>query len=208
MFVLGLTGSIAMGKSWGATCFRHLGIPVHEADRCVHQLLGVGGKAVAVVEAAFPGVQKPSGAIDRAKLSARVFGKDEALDALESILHPLVHEQQRRFLAKHARAGSSVVVLDVPLLYETGGVFRVDAVVVMSAPEFLQCRRALSRPAMTADTFGAILERQVPDGAKRSVADFIVSTGGPRGESLRQIAAIVKIARGLKGHVWSPAWGR
>ena len=208
MFVLGLTGSIAMGKSWGAKCFRNLSVPVHDADHCVHQLLGVGGKAVATVEAAFPGVQKTDGGIDRGKLSARVFGNDEALDTLESILHPLVRAEQRRFLARHARAGSPLVVLDVPLLYETGGVARTDAVVVMSAPEFLQCRRALSRPSMTAEKFGAILERQVPDGVKCSVADFIVSTGGPRGESLRQIAAIVKIARGLQGHVWSPAWGR
>lgn len=208
MFVLGLTGSIAMGKSWGAKCFRHLSVPVHEADHCVHQLLGVGGKAVARVEATFPGVTKPSGGIDRVKLSARVFGNDEALDTLESILHPLVHAEQRSFLARHARAGSPLVVLDVPLLYETGGVARADAVVVMSAPKFLQCRRAMSRPGMTPETFGAILERQVPDGVKRSVADFVVSTGGLRGESLRQIAAIVKIARGLQGHVWSPAWGR
>lgn len=208
MFVLGLTGSIAMGKSWGAVCFRHLSVPVHEADHCVHQLLAVGGKAVVAVEAAFSGVQKSGGGIDRAKLSARVFGNDQALDTLELILHPLVRADQRRFLAKHARAGSPLVVLDVPLLYETGGCARVDAVVVVSAPEFLQCRRALSRPGMTAEKFGAITSRQVPDDVKRSVADFIVLTGGSRGESLRQIAVIVKIARGLKGRVWSPAWGR
>lgn len=207
MYVLGLTGSIAMGKSWGSKCFRQCGVPVHDADACVHMLMAPGGAAVEVVAAAFPGVLNNGGGVDRAKLSAQVLGNDAALDTLEAILHPMVRERQRAFLATHARAATRLVVLDVPLLYETHGRARVDAAVVMSAPAFLQRRRVLRRPGMTAQKLTAILNRQTPDAVKRRVAEYVVSTAGPRGESLRNIAAIVKITRTLQGRVWAPGWG-
>lgn len=208
MFVLGLTGSIAMGKSWGARCFRHFGVPVHDADACVHALLAPGGAAVRAVSAVFAGVQTGDGGVDRLKLAAHVFGDDAALDRLEAILHPMVRRRQRAFLAVHARRATPLVVLDVPLLYETNGVSRVDAVVTMTAPAFLQRCRVLRRRGMTQAKFMAILERQMPDSIKRRVADFVVSTAGTRGASLRQIEAIVKVTRDRKGQVWSPLWGQ
>lgn len=207
MFVLGLTGSIAMGKTWGSKCFRHAGVPVHDADACVHALLAPQGEAVAAVAAAFADVRSHDGGVDRLKLAARVFGDDAALDTLEAILHPMVRRRQRAFLAAHARRAVPLVVLDVPLLYETGGVTRVDAVAVMTAPAFLQRRRVLRRPGMTEQKFQAILNRQTPDSVKRQVADFVISTAATRGESLRQIVAVVKITRDRQGQVWSPAWG-
>ena len=197
-----------MGKTWGAKCFRHFGVPVHDADACVHSLLAPGGAGVNRVATAFPGVLSDDGGVDRARLSNRVLCDDDALDTLEAILHPMVHERQREFLAMHARRAAPLVVLDVPLLYETHGRARTDAVVVMSAPEFLQRRRALRRPGMTAKKLDAVLSRQTPDAVKCRVAEFVVSTAGPRGQSLRAIAAIVKVTRTLKGDVWSPAWGR
>jgi len=217
MFVLGLTGSIAMGKTWGAKCFRHFGVPVHDADACVHDLLRPGGEAVAAVNAAFAGVGDAHGGIDRRKLADRVFADPAAsgsaasaasLDRLEAILHPLVHKRQRRFLARHARAAAPLVVLDVPLLYETEGRSKVDAVVVMSAPKFLQRRRALRRPGMTEQKLNAVLARQMPDEVKRQVAEYGVMTNGSRGQSLRRIAAIIKETRVLRGVAWTPGWGR
>ena len=208
MFVLGLTGSIAMGKTWGAKCFRHFGVPVHDADACVHALLRPGGEAVAMVAAAFPGVMDARGGIDRLKLSDMAFGDSAALDTLEAMLHPLVRQSQRRFLAAQRRAAASLVVLDVPLLYETQGRAKVDAVVVMSAPKFLQRRRALRRSGMTEQKLNVIMARQMPDEIKRRVAEYGVMTNGPRGQSLRQIAAIVKETRTLRGEAWNPGWGR
>lgn len=208
MFVLGLTGSIAMGKTWGAACFRRCGVPVHDADCCVHALLAPGGAAVVMVAAAFADVLGDDGGVDRAALSARVFEDDAALQTLEAILHPMVRDRQRRFLAVNARARSKLVVLDIPLLYETDAASRVDATVVMSAPEFLQRRRALRRPGMNAEKLNAILERQTPDEVKRRVAEFVVSTAGLRGQSLRRIEAIAKLTRGLPGRAWGPGWAR
>lgn len=207
MFVLGLTGSIAMGKTWGSKCFRYMGVPVHDADACVHALLAPGGDAVEAVAAAFTDVKGHDGGVDRLKLAARVFSDDAALNKLEAILHPMVRQRQRAFLAVHARRKTCLVVLDVPLLYETNGAVRVDAVAVMTAPAFLQRRRALRRPGMSDEKLQAILDRQTPDTIKRRVADYVVSTAGPRGESLRQIRAVVKITRDRQGQVWSPAWG-
>jgi dephospho-CoA kinase len=208
MYVLGLTGSIAMGKSWGAQCFRHFGVPVHDADECVHRLLGAGGGAVEKVMAAFPGMGTVAGGVNRLMLADEVFKDTAALNTLEAILHPMVRDSQRRFLARHARAASPLVVLDVPLLFETGGRARVDAVVVMSAPSFLQRRRALKRPGMTAAKFEALLARQTPDDVKRRVAEFLVSTAGLRAQSLRAIGAVVKLTHGRRGEVWGPGWGR
>ncbi|MBF0252030.1 MAG: dephospho-CoA kinase [Alphaproteobacteria bacterium] len=208
LYVLGLSGSIGMGKSWAARCFRKLGVPVHDADACVHRLLGPGGAAVRPVADAFAGVMADDGGIDRAALGACVFANDELLARLEHILHPRVRADQRRFLAERRREGHALAVLDIPLLYETGAHADVDAVVVMSAPGWLQRQRVLRRPGMTAAKLDAILARQLPDAVKRRAADFVVSTGGPRGESLRAIAAIVKLSRTRRGRVWSPAWGR
>ncbi len=208
MFVIGLTGSIGMGKSWGARCFRLLGVPVHDADGCVHRLMSPGGAAVKPVSKIFPGVLDQRGGVDRLKLGEKVLGDDTALDTLEAILHPLVRREQRRFLGRCRRWSESLAVLDIPLLYETGSDVRVDAVVVVSAPERLQRHRVLRRTGMTTDKFDAILARQLDDRIKRQIADFVVSTGGTRGQSLRRIANIVKVTKGLEGRVWGPNWSR
>ncbi len=173
MLVLGLTGSIAMGKSTTARLFRACGVPVHDADAAVHALYG--GAAVAPVEAAFPGVAV-DGRIDRERLAARVVGDPEALARLESIVHPLVRAAEAEFLARAAAAGARRVVLDVPLLLETGGQARVDAVVVVTAPAEVQRERAMARPGMTEARLTAILARQMPDAEKRRRAHFLIDT--------------------------------
>jgi dephospho-CoA kinase len=207
MFVLGLTGSIAMGKTWGAKCFRQFGVPVHDADACVHDLMRPNGPAVADIAQAFAGVLNKDGGIDRAKLSDLVFADEAALKTLEAIIHPLVRQSQRRFLARHCRAGTPLVVLDVPLLYETQGRACVDAAVVMSAPAFLQRQRVLRRRGMSLEKLNAILDRQIPDDVKRRVAEYVVLTHGPRGQSLRAVLSVVKVLRTQNGSVWGPSWG-
>ena len=194
MVVLGLTGSIGMGKTTIAGMFRRIGVPVHDADAAVHRLLAKKGAAVAAVAEAFPGVVV-KGAIDRQALGARVFGDPAALGRLERILHPLVRSSERRFLARQARRRAPLVVLDIPLLFETGGEKRCDAVVVVSAPRFLQAARVLRRPGMTRAKLAAILARQVPDEAKRRRADFVVLTGLSFARSLRAVKRIVKVAK-------------
>ena len=208
MFILGLTGSIGMGKTWGAKCFRHFGVFVHDADVCVHRLMGPGGAATDQIEASFPGVIDKGGGVDRQKLADQVLGDDRGLGKLEAMLHPLVRQDQRRFLQNGQRCGARLVVLDIPLLYETDGRSRVDAVVVMSAPERVQRQRVMRRVGMTEKKLKAILERQAPDEIKCRLADFVVTTGATRGQSLRQIAKVVKVCRSLKGHAWTPHWGR
>lgn len=192
MKILGLTGSIGMGKSTAARMLRRLGVPVHDADCAVHVLMAKGGKAVAEVEAAFPGVVK-DGAIDRAELGKRVFGDAAALKRLEGILHPLVRQVERAFLKRFAR--SKLVVLDIPLLFETGGETRCDKVAVVSAPAFLQEQRVLKRPGMTRERLQAILAKQMPDGEKRRRADFVVPTGLGMRPALRHLKAIVTLMR-------------
>ncbi|TAK46770.1 MAG: dephospho-CoA kinase [Xanthobacteraceae bacterium] len=172
-FILGLTGSIGMGKSTTAKLFAEAGVPVYDADAAVHALYEA--EAVAPLEAAFAGVGT-DGRIDRQKLAARVLGDAEAMARLEAIVHPLVRARQQAFLAAVARAGAPVVVLDIPLLFETGGDKTVDAVVVVSAPPDMQRARILEREAMTADKLDAILARQLPDAEKRARADFVVDT--------------------------------
>lgn len=208
MFILGLTGSIGMGKTWGATCFRLLRVPVHDADLCVHRLMSPNGAATAQVAKFFPGVLDNNGAVDRQKLAQQVLGHDRALDTLEAMLHPLVRQDQRRFLQRCQIRGERLVVLDIPLLYETHARPRVDAVVVMSAPERIQHQRVMRRRGMNEQKLRAILERQVPDDIKCRLAEFVVSTGATRGQSLRQIAKIVKMSKSLKGQAWVPHWGR
>jgi dephospho-CoA kinase len=176
VYVLGLTGSIGMGKSTAAAMFRRLGVPVHDADAAVHRLFARDRATVAAIAAAFPGTVT-DGAVDRQALGAQVFGDPVARRRLEAILHPRVRAATRRFLQRYARAGTPLVVLDIPLLFETGGDRHVDAVVVVSAPAFLQRQRVMRRPGMTAEKFAGILRSQMPDREKRRLADYVVETG-------------------------------
>ena len=174
MIVIGLTGSIGMGKSTVAAMFRSHGVPVFDADAAVRLSQGPGGRALGAIEARFPGTTH-AGGLDRLKLGQRVFGDAAALGDLERILHPLVGSQQARFMARHrARAA---VVLDVPLLFEKGGWRSCDLTVVVSAPARVQRARVLARPGMTAAKFAAILKTQMPDAAKRRRADVVIETG-------------------------------
>jgi dephospho-CoA kinase len=190
MFVIGLTGSIAMGKSTTARLFAEEGVPVHDADAAVHRLYE--GEAVAPIEAAFPGVTK-GGKVDRTALGQRVAGDKEALRRLEQIVHPLVRGTETEFLRKAKASGAKVVVLDIPLLLETGGDQRVDAVVVVSAPADVQRARLLER-GIGMDRLEALLARQMPDAEKRKRADFVVDSSRgiePARAQVRQILAAV-----------------
>ncbi len=204
MIILGLTGSIGMGKSTAARMLRRFGVPVHDADRVVHRLLAKDGAAVKAVEAAFGPEVIRDGAVDRPRLGARVFGDRTALTRLEAILHPLVRRDERRFLALAAARQTKVVVLDIPLLFETRGQRRVDATVVVTAPAFIQRLRVLTRPGMSAEKLDAILKRQTPDTEKRRRADFLVQTGLGKGPALRRLKRIVTIARARPGRRWPP----
>ncbi|MGN6534217.1 MAG: dephospho-CoA kinase [Mesorhizobium sp.] len=191
MIVLGLTGSIGMGKSATARMFSEAGVPVHDSDDSVHRLYA--GKAVPLIEAAFPGVVV-DGVVDRTRLAARVLADPTALKALEAIVHPLVRADADAFIARHRAAGAPLVVLDIPLLFETGGRGRVDKVAVVSAPAAMQRERVLARPGMTAEKFEAILARQVADAEKRRQADFVIDTSRgfdvARAEVERIVAAL------------------
>ncbi|MER8427623.1 dephospho-CoA kinase [Mesorhizobium sp. M1403] len=174
MIVLGLTGSIGMGKSTTAKMFAEAGVPVHDSDEAVHRLYA--GKAAPMVEVVFPGTTR-SGAVDRTKLAERVLGDAAALKRLEAIIHPLVRADADAFLAQNRAAGAPLAVLDIPLLFETGGRDRVDKVVVVTAPAEIQRARVLARPGMSEEKFASVLARQVPDAEKRRRADFVVDTG-------------------------------
>jgi dephospho-CoA kinase len=191
MMVLGLTGSIGMGKSTTARMFADEGVPVHDSDETVHRLYA--GAAVPFVEAAFPGVVD-GGVVDRRKLADRVLNDRAAITRLEAIVHPLVRADADAFLARHREAGTPLAVLDIPLLFETGGRDRVDRVVVVTAPTEVQRERVLARPGMTVEKFEAILAKQVPDAEKRGLADFVIDTGmgldAARGEVRAIIAAL------------------
>ena len=195
MILLGLTGGIAMGKSTAAAGFRSYGVPVFDADLAVHRLFAPGGAAVAPVAAAFPGCLGPNGGVDRAALGRRVFDDPAALRRLEGIVHPLVRAAERRFLARAAARGQPLVVIDVPLLFETGGERRVDAVAVVSAPAFLQEQRALRRPGMDRTRLAAVRARQISDAEKRRRADFVIPTGLGRRPMLDAIGRIVATLR-------------
>jgi dephospho-CoA kinase len=195
MIVLGLTGSIGMGKSTAAAALRRLGVPLYDADAEIHKMMGPGGTAVARVEAAFPGVRDESGRIDRTRLGQRVFGKPVELRRLEKILHPMVRAVERRWLAQQRGHKARLVVLDIPLLFETDRIDRVDGVIVVSAPARLQRERVMRRKGMTAERLAAILNSQLPDRKKRRRADFIVSTALSRGAGARQLGAIVRRVR-------------
>lgn len=193
MWILGLTGSIGMGKSGTAGLFRAIGVPVHDADASVHALYR--GRAVALVEAAFPGVTR-DGAIDRAALGARVLADPEAMKRLETIVHPLVRAEEEAFLAKAREAGARLVVLDIPLLFETGGAGRVDAVAVVSASKAVQRARVLERAGMTEEKFETIVAKQMPDAEKRRRAHFVIDTGRGFPAAAHQVAGIVRALSG------------
>jgi dephospho-CoA kinase len=195
MIVLGLTGSIGMGKSTGAAVLRRLGVPLYDADAEIHKMLGPGGAAVPAVLAAFPGVDGESGGIDRRRLGPRVFGKPAELRRLEKILHPMVRAVERGWVARQRARRAKLVVLDIPLLFETDRIDRVDGVIVVSAPTRLQRERVMRRPGMSPERFAAVLASQLPDYDKRRRTDFVVSTALSRTFAARQLAAIVRRIR-------------
>jgi dephospho-CoA kinase len=194
MLVLGLTGSIGMGKSTTAGFFADAGVPVLDADAVVHRLYE--GEAVAPIEAAFPGTTT-AGKVDREKLSRRVIGDAAALKRLEALIHPLYRQAEQRFLADAETSGAKIVVLDVPLLLETGGGERVDAVVVVSAPNDVQRARMMERPGMTEQKAAALLNKQMPDAEKRARADFVVDTSQGFDSARAQVRAILAQAASL-----------
>ena len=189
MFILGLTGSLGMGKSTTAKFFAAEGVPVHDADAVVHRLYD--GEATGAIEVAFPGTTV-NGKVDRDKLGKRVLGDAAAIQRLEQIVHPLVAEARERFLAEAERAGAPVALLDIPLLYETGGDARCDAAVVVSAPADVQRTRAFERPGMSDDKLLAILAKQMPDAEKRARADFVVDTSRGLEAAQAQVRDILK----------------
>jgi dephospho-CoA kinase len=203
MIVIGLTGSIGMGKSTAAAMLRRLGVPVHDSDAAVHRLIGRGGRAVARIEKAFPGVVK-DGAVDRAALGARVFGDAAALKRLEAILHPMVAAEKGRFLRLWASRRCKAVALDVPLLFETKGDRQCDATILVSAPAFIQANRVLRRPGMTRARLDEIRARQMPEAEKRRRASFIVPTGLGHRLTLRRLTEIVQQVSRKGGKHWPP----
>jgi dephospho-CoA kinase len=195
MLTIGLTGSIGMGKSTAATMLRQMGIPVHDADKVVHELTSPGGKALPAIKAAFPDLVTDAG-LNRPELSKRAFKDPAVLLTLERILHPLVRAEEQAFLARERACRSKLVVLDIPLLFETGGEKRCDAVLVVSAPRAVQLERVLARPGMTLAKLAGIEARQMPDAEKRKRADIVIPTGqGRRATWLALKNAIGKLQR-------------
>jgi dephospho-CoA kinase len=188
-FILGLTGSVGMGKSTVAAMFEELDVPVFDADAVVRHLQGSGGSLVAPIETAFPGTTGPDG-VDRAKLGEAVFGDADALAKLEALVHPAVREARAEFLRAHG--GAPLVVFDIPLLFEKGGIDEVDAVAVVSAPAAAQRARVLARAGMTVERFEQILALQLSDADKRARADYLIDTGATHEETRRQIRALVE----------------
>lgn len=188
MIILGLTGSIGMGKSTTAKMFAEAGVPVHDSDEAVHRLYA--GKAAPLIEAAFPGVVAGV-VVDRAKLAARVLGDPAALERLEKIVHPLVRADADAFVMRQRAAGTPLMALDIPLLFETGGRERVDKVVVVSAAPEIQRERVLARSGMTPQKFETILARQTPDAEKRRLADFVVDSGQGLDVARAEVRAII-----------------
>lgn len=194
-FILGLTGSIGMGKSTVAAMFEAQGVPVFDADATVRALQGPQGALVPAIEQAFPGTTGPQG-VDRAKLGALVFGQDAALARLEALVHPAVAQERAGFLAAHA--GAALVVFDIPLLFERTGTDLVDAVLVVSASADQQRRRVLARPGMSEDRFAAILARQLPDAQKRALADYVIDTGTTHEATQAAVKALIEQLKSLR----------
>jgi len=203
MLVIGLTGSIGMGKSTVAAMLRARGIATLDADAVVHELYG--GKAAPLVDAAFPGALT-DGVVDRKKLAAMLMAEPGRFARLEAIVHPLVREAEAAFLAAEQRRGADMAVLEIPLLYETGAEMRCDVVIVASAPAAVQRQRVLERPGMTADRLAQLLARQIPDSEKRSRADFIVDTGLSLSGTEAEVDAIVATLRGRSGTAYHRYW--
>ena len=197
-FVLSLTGSIGMGKSATASLFRRLGVPVHDADAVVHDLYR--GEAAEPIEAAFPGTVA-GGVVDRAKLGAAVLGDPDRLEVLEGIVHPLVRAKREAFLRDALRRGAPLVVLDIPLLFETGGDRECDAVLVVTAPEAVQRERVLARPGMTEAKLDAIRAKQAPDAQKRAQAHFLVDTSRGFASAEAQVRSILACLAGRPGRI-------
>lgn len=202
MLLVGLTGSIGMGKSETAKMFAALGVPVYDADAAVHALYDVGGLAVGPIGAAFPGVVV-DGKVDRPKLAAVTLNDTSAIKRLESIIHPLVGAAQLVFLDEAEAKGASVVVLDIPLLFETGGETRVDAVVVVSAPADVQRTRVLARPGMTPEKFEAIFKRQTADAVKRARAHYVIDTHLGLDHARERVAYILDELKRRPATVWA-----
>ncbi|MDL2406445.1 dephospho-CoA kinase [Rhizobium calliandrae] len=188
MIRVGLTGSIGMGKSTSGELFAEAGIPVNDADAVVHDLYI--GEAVALVEAAFPGTTK-DGAVDRQALASKLANDPSGFKRLEAIVHPLVRQRERKFLDRQRAAGAEIVVLDIPLLFETGADKRVDKIVVVSCDPQIQRQRVLARPGMTEEKFNMILSRQTPDAEKRARADYIIDTGQSIDAAREQVKNII-----------------
>ena len=197
MKIIGLTGGIGMGKSTASACFRRHRVPIFDADQAVYELQAPGGRAVRPIEAAFPGTTL-GGAVDREALRRAVLGNPAALKQLERIVHPLVRDAEKRFLAAARRAGKSLVVLDIPLLLETGGERRVDLVVVVSAPASVQAARVMRRPGMTRERLAAIRARQMPDAAKRRRADLVIHSGLSRHFAVSALRRLLHRLRGTR----------
>lgn len=193
MIVLGLTGSIGMGKSTTAAMFRDENIPVHDADQAVHRIYS--GVAAPMIEEAFPGTVV-DGTVDREKLAAKVLGNTDALQRLERIVHPLVRADADAFVENARKAGEPLVVLDIPLLFETGGRDRVDRILVVTAPPEIQRERVMARPGMTEQKFQSILARQVPDAEKRSLADHVIDTSNGMEAARDAVRALIATLRG------------
>jgi dephospho-CoA kinase len=206
MVVLGLTGSIGMGKSTVGTAFRCFGIRVLDSDAQVHALLAPGGAAVEPVAAEYPECLDAAGGIDRRILGQKVFDDRASLARLEAVLHPLVRKGQRQFLARCCAAGRRLVVLDIPLLYETGGDRLVDAVVVVSARAIVQAQRVLRRPGMSVERLSAVLHRQLPDPEKRRRADYVIRTDLDLRRAKAQVASVIDATRARPARAWPDRW--
>ncbi|MEQ1697766.1 MAG: dephospho-CoA kinase [Hyphomicrobiaceae bacterium] len=204
MFIIGLTGSIGMGKSTAAEKFRSLGIGVFDADAQVHALYA--GRAVPLIETAFPGTTA-GGVVDRAKLAAALGGRNQAFARVEAIVHPLVRDAERAFLRAEQKRGARYAVLEIPLLFETGADKLADAVIVVSADAATQRARVMARPGMTAEKFEAIFKRQTSDAEKRARADFVVDTTGTITDTQAQIEQILQTLAGRTGTAFARVWG-
>jgi dephospho-CoA kinase len=200
MFLLGLTGSIGMGKSTAARMFAARGVPVHDADATVHRLYA--GEAVAPIGAAFPDAVR-DGRVDRSRLAELVVGDKEALARLENIVHPLVRHAEQEFLDRAARSGARLVVLEVPLLIEAGGAERVDAVAVVTADPEIQRERVLARPGMSPDKLSGILARQMPDAEKRCRGHFLIDTGAGLAPAQKAVDDILRALAGVPGSAYA-----
>lgn len=205
MWIVGLTGSIGMGKSTAGSMLRRMGAVVCDSDAVVHGLFRRGGAAVEPIAARYPDAVV-DGVVDRRALGAAVFGNAEALGWLERLIHPLVGEAQRRFVASAARRGVAITVLDIPLLFETRAERRLDAVLVVSAPAVIQRRRVMARPGMTAEKLNAILGRQMPDAEKRARGDFIIPTGRGRAVTWRCLRHAIDAIQARPARRWKPGW--